>query len=128
MDQRKMILIVDDEPYILRVLRMKMERGGYEVCTALNGLDALKKIERETPSVIITDINMPHMNGRELCEIVRESQRHNRLLLIVITSDIDRANRDWTEQLENARFVEKPFSPRKILKIIDDFFLELQEA
>lgn len=128
MEQKKKVMIVDDEPFILRVLKMKLEQGGYTVTTALNGLEAMKKMDREQPSVVITDINMPQMNGRELCEILKKRQEKNPILIIVITSDIDKANRTWTEQMENTRFVVKPFSPRSILKMINNYFLEFQEA
>jgi len=127
-EQKKKVMIVDDEPFILRVLKMKLEQGGYTVTTALNGLEAMKKMDREQPSVVITDINMPQMNGRELCEILKKRQEKNPFLIIVITSDIDKANRTWTEQMENTRFVVKPFSPRSILKMINNYFLEFQEA
>jgi CheY-like chemotaxis protein len=127
-EQKKKVMIVDDEPFILRVLKMKLEQGGYTVTTALNGLEAMKKMDREQPSVVITDINMPQMNGRELCEILKKRQEKNPILIIVITSDIDKANRTWTEQMENTRFVVKPFSPRSILKMINNYFLEFQEA
>jgi len=127
-EQKKKVMIVDDEPFILRVLKMKLEQGGYNVTTALNGLEAMKKMDREQPSVVITDINMPQMNGRELCEILKKRQEKNPILIIVITSDIDKANQAWTEQMENTRFVVKPFSPRSILKMINNYFLEFQEA
>jgi CheY-like chemotaxis protein len=127
-EQKKKVMIVDDEPFILRVLKMKLEQGGYTVTTALNGLEAMKKMDREQPSVVITDINMPQMNGRELCEILKKRQEKNPILIIVITSDIDKANRTWTEQMENTRFVVKPFSPRSILDMINNYFLEFQEV
>jgi CheY-like chemotaxis protein len=127
-EQKKKIMIVDDEPFILRVLKMKLEQGGYNVTTAPNGLEAMKKMDREQPPVVITDINMPHMNGRELCDILKKRQEKNPFLIIVITSDIDKANRTWTEQMENTRFVVKPFSPRSILDMINNYFLEFQEV
>jgi CheY-like chemotaxis protein len=71
---------------------------------------------------------MPHMNGKELCEILNERQEKNPLLIIVMTSDIDKANRAWSEQIGNTLFVEKPFSPRGILELINNHFLELQET
>lgn len=126
MTLKKKILVVDDEPYILRVLKMKLERGGYNVDTAINGVDALKKLDKEKPSVFITDINMPLMGGRELCQFLEQHREENDLLTIVMTSDIDRANRIWADQMKNTVFVEKPFSPRNILKIIEEYFLQLQ--
>src|SRR5262245_7306001 len=79
------ILVVDDEPYVPRVLEMKFARAGWRTITARSGHDGLLAIERERPDVVITDISMPGMSGYDLC---RESQRYresNPFLLIVVT-------------------------------------------
>ncbi len=121
MEKRK-ILIVDDEPFILRVLKMKLELGGYEVVTASNGAEALEKMAQDPPAVLITDINMPHMGGQELCRRLAECSEQSPIFTIVVTSDADRAIREWSAQSGNTRFVEKPFSPRKILALVDGHF------
>jgi len=62
----KKVLIVDDEPYIVRVLKLKLEHAGYEVITAVNGIDGMEKFVREKPAVVISDIKMPLVDGQEL--------------------------------------------------------------
>jgi len=128
LDLKPEIVIVDDEPYILRVLKMKLEQGGYEVSIAVNGLEALEVIDRKAPSVVITDINMPYMSGQELCEVLQRRHGDRSFLMIVMTSGTDRAYRVWAEGMTNVRFVEKPFSPRQILKLVDQHFLEHREV
>jgi CheY-like chemotaxis protein len=123
-EEKRKVLIVDDEPYILRVLKMKLELGGYAVDTAADGVEALEKIGRESPAVLITDINMPLMGGREICRFLKENPVKPPVFTIVVTSDADRANREWAERFSNTCFVEKPFSPRKILGLIDAHFAE----
>ncbi len=122
MEEKRKVLIADDEPYILRVLKMKLELGGYEVDTAANGVEALEKLGQDSPAVLITDINMPLMGGRDLCHFLEAYPVEPPVFTIVVTSDADRANREWAERLRNACFVEKPFSPRKILALIDGHF------
>ena len=63
----KRILIVDDEPHVVRVLKLALERAGYLVDQAGDGKEALEYLQRSEPDVLITDIDMPRMTGRELC-------------------------------------------------------------
>jgi len=120
---KKRILIVDDERYILRVLRLKLENAGYEVICAANGLDGLKKVKQDRPDAVITDIHIPGMDGQRLCEEIRQME-DNQPLIIVITGRIHKDDRKWTGDM-NLRFIEKPFSPRKILRIIDLYFVTI---
>ncbi|MBI5183418.1 MAG: response regulator [Nitrospinae bacterium] len=117
---KRKILIVDDEKYILRVLKLKLENGGYEVICASNGLDGLKKVREDRPDAVITDIHIPEIDGQRLCEEIRKME-DNQPLIIVITGRIHKDDRKWTGDM-NLRFIEKPFSPRKILRIIDLYF------
>ena len=64
--QKKTILIVDDEAHIIRVLKLKLTNAGYNVISASNGLEAAKIIESEIPDVVISDINMPILDGKGL--------------------------------------------------------------
>jgi two-component system alkaline phosphatase synthesis response regulator PhoP len=122
----KKVLIVDDEPYILRVLKLKLENAGYEVLTAVNGTDGLEKFVRSKPAVVVTDINMPHMDGLELCKMMNQHKR-NPFLVIITTSSVDNAIKTWTKTVPNVLFLEKPFSPKNILNLINQFFSTLQE-
>ncbi|MDH3872315.1 MAG: response regulator, partial [Gammaproteobacteria bacterium] len=69
----KRILIVDDEPHIIRVLKLAMKNAGYTVDEAYNGEQALAYLETTRPDLMITDIDMPRMNGRELCLHIRQN-------------------------------------------------------
>ena len=67
----KRILIVDDEPHVIRVMRLSLERAGYEVFEAANGEIALQRIAESMPDVMITDIDMPRMTGEQLCKEIQ---------------------------------------------------------
>ena len=118
------ILIVDDEPYNTRVLKLKFENAGYKVVTASNGLDGLNKFKMEYPDVVITDIRMPVMNGREMCQSLKESMKERRFLIIVITATIDNTERLWVNEINNANLVEKPISPNYLLTLVEDYLNE----
>ena len=118
------ILIVDDEPYNTRMLKLKFENAGYKVVTASNGLDGLNKFKMEYPDVVITDIRMPVMTGWEMCLSLKESMKERRFLIIVITATIDNTERLWVNEINNANLVEKPISPNYLLTLVEDYLNE----
>ena len=69
---KPVVLVVDDEPQILRVMRASLPARGYEVITATNGEDALTQIRKQVPDVVILDLVMPEVSGLEVCRSVRE--------------------------------------------------------
>lgn len=118
---KKKILIADDEPYVIRVIKLKLINAGYEVITASNGLDALEKIKSQKPDVVISDVNMPKLNGRELCFRSIPLKKEREFLTIVITSSLEKDDRDWAYSLEKTVFLEKPFSPKELVRIIGQY-------
>lgn len=110
--QRK-ILIVDDEPFNLRVLKLKFENAGYKVFLAGNGKEGLERFAQEGPDVVVTDINMPIMDGREMC---RRLPPPGDYLLLVMTSSLENEVRSWTHNIAGIAFVQKPISPRQLLE------------
>ena len=122
------ILIIDDEPHILRVLKLKLENAGYEVLTAVNGIDGLEKFVKEKPAVVISDINMPHIDGQELYEMMELHKNKDPYLVIIMTSSVDGNLHRWAKEISNIHFVEKPFSPGNMLNLINEYFLKLHET
>ena len=88
MDKTK-IMIVDDETWILDVLTMFLSKD-YEVITAENGFEAMEKFSVENPTIIITDINMPHMSGMELLKAVKEVSPYTEVIVMTgyLTPDV----------------------------------------
>jgi DNA-binding NtrC family response regulator len=124
----KKVLIVDDEPHIVRVLKYKLEHAGYEVLTAVNGIDGLEKFVKEKPAVVISDIKMPHVDGQELYKMMEAVKKKDPYFVIVMTSLVDSDIHKWAKDKSNIHFVEKPFSPRNILNIINQHFSKLHTA
>jgi len=116
------ILVVDDEAYVTHVLRQYLERDGYSVRTASNGEKALEAAEDFDPEVVITDVQMPRMNGQTLCEELVRRRAAAAPLLLVMTSRTDRELRAWAQTMVAADFLEKPVSPRRVLARIAEHF------
>lgn len=122
MDRPKKILVVDDEAPIRRVLELKLKNGGYEVLLAEDGEAAIQVIESEKPDAVITDINMPRMDGRQLCEATNPLKRERPFLTIIMTARIDTEESQWIKAMQDTVFMEKPFSPSSILERINLYF------
>ena len=118
----KRILIVDDEPHVIRVMRLSLERAGYEVSEAGNGEIALQRIAEEVPDVMITDIDMPRMNGEALCKEIQRSMPDRTFRIYVLTARAELEHREWSAALPNLDFMEKPVSIRKLVARLEAFF------
>ena len=124
----KKILIVDDEPHVLLILKQFLERAGYSVSTALNGEQALARIAEQMPHVLITDVQMPKMGGLELCETITGRHLEPRLLIILMTSRTDRDIRVWAESHGHIRIMEKPLSMRRLAAQLSEHFESLDSS
>ena len=118
----KRILIVDDEPHVIRVMRLALERSGYEVNEAANGEVALQRIVERTPDIMITDIDMPRMNGEQLCKDICQSMPERTFRIYVLTARAELEHRQWSKLLPNVGFMEKPVSIRKLVARLDAYF------
>ena len=118
----KKILIADDEPHVLRVLKMSLEKEDYEVDVCANGMEALACIEKQAPDILITDIQMPLMTGEELCRHIEEYMPERKFLIFVLTSRTEIEHREWSRNIRNLLFLEKPVSIRNLVEKLDGYF------
>jgi len=122
LENRHKVLIVDDEVSIRRVVELKLKNSGYRVVTASNGEDGLKKIYTEKPDAVVTDINMPGMDGKSLCERSDPLKAKRSFLTIVLTARISSDEHRWIEKMRETRLMQKPFSPSRLVEQIDQYF------
>ena len=118
----KRILLVDDEPMVLRVMRGALEREGFEVDVAVDGETAWMKIAESRPDVLVTDIEMPVLNGRELCQRIQEELPDRKFPIFVSTSLTALEHREWSKDISLLVFLEKPISIRKLRNEISKIF------
>lgn len=115
----KRIMIVDDHAPVIRVLRLGLEEAGYEVDAAGNGSECLVKLCNGLPDFLITDIDMPRMNGKELCLAIEKQFPDRSFPIIVLTSRTELEHRDWTRNIRDLGFMEKPVSVRRLVALIN---------
>jgi two-component system KDP operon response regulator KdpE len=106
------ILVVDDEPGVLRFLRVNFESKGYQVTTAVNGLEALQKAELEPPDLVILDITMPQMDGFETCNRLREWLQ---VPIIMLSARGDETDKVKCLDLGADDYMTKPFGVSELL-------------
>lgn len=114
----KRIMIVDDQAAVLRVLRLGIEDAGYEVESCSNGSECLVKLCEAHPDFLVTDIDMPRMNGKELCRAIEKQFPERTFPIIVLTSRTELEHRNWTREIDNLNFMEKPVSVRRLVSTI----------
>ena len=122
MEINKKVLVIDDELHIRRVIEIKLKNRGYQVITATNGLEGLEIIKTQKPDAVITDINMPGMDGEALCRLTDVLKIERPFLTIVMTARISPEERNWISELTETQFMEKPFSPSKLLDAVNKYF------
>ena len=118
----KLVLMADDEPVVLRVLRLQLEKAGYVVETVPNGEAALERLRDGYPDVLITDIEMPRMTGEELCRRIEIEFPDRGFPIFVATSLTGLRHREWTQAIADLHLLEKPLSARKLLTALNDYF------
>ena len=108
------VLVVDDEPDLLELVRVNLASSGYAVETAASGSDALAALRRAPPDVMVLDLMLPDISGTELCARVRADQRLTGLPIIMLTAKSEEIDRVVGLELGADDYVTKPFSPREL--------------
>jgi DNA-binding response OmpR family regulator len=106
------ILIVDDEPELVRVLRSYMEQAGFQAAVAYRGDEALQVFRAERPDLVILDLNLPGMDG---LDVAREIRRLGQTPIIMLTARVEETDRLVGLELGADDYVTKPFSPREVV-------------
>jgi chemosensory pili system protein ChpA (sensor histidine kinase/response regulator) len=113
-----LVMVVDDSLTVRRVTQRLLLREGWRVVTAKDGLDALERLAEERPVVLLSDIEMPRMDGFDLVRNVRADPRLADLPVIMITSRIAQKHRDYAAELGVKHFLGKPYSEDELLSLV----------
>ena len=111
------VLVVDDSPTMRAFVVAALESDGFEVTAAKSGFEALKILPGASFHLIVTDVNMPDINGLELVRFVRQSQNHKNTPLIIISTDGRDKDRDRGMHLGASAYLVKPFKPEALLEL-----------
>jgi len=111
--------VVEDSSAVRGFVSAALEsRGAFEVTQAQSGFDALRILARSRYDLIITDINMPDINGLELVRYIRESEQHHKTRLLIISTDGRDADRQRALELGADAYLLKPFRPEELLSAV----------
>lgn len=122
------VLVADDELHIIHVVAIKLRNNGYEVIAASNGAEAYELACREKPDIVVTDYQMPLMTGIELIEKMREDDRTKEIPVVLLTARSFAITREMQESLGVSNCLSKPFSPKELLKTIQDILYQRELA
>jgi two-component system alkaline phosphatase synthesis response regulator PhoP len=123
MADKKLILLVDDDPDFVEAVRVIVENGGYEVEVAYDGKEGLEAVAARKPDLIVLDVMMPVMNGHEACAKLKGDQETEDIPIILLTAVADRVttstytHRDMLES-EAEDYMPKPVEPKELLERI----------
>jgi len=124
----KRILIADDEPDILEIIKYNLQINGYGVETAKDGDEAFKKAKEFKPDLIILDIMMPKKNGIEVCKILRSQPEFNETVIIFLTALNDELSHVKGLEYGADDFITKPVSPNIIISKVNAIFRRLNKS
>ena len=128
MSQISKILVVDDDPDIVEILRYNLSLGGYNVKSAMNGKEAIKKAKIFIPQIILLDVMMPEMDGIETCTILKEIPSLSNTRIIFLSA----RNEDYTQlsafDAGADDYISKPVKPKILLKKIASIFKRINKS
>jgi chemosensory pili system protein ChpA (sensor histidine kinase/response regulator) len=116
--QVPLVLVVDDSITVRRVTQRLLQREGYRVSLAADGLQALERLQQERPAVVLSDIEMPRMDGFDLARNIRADAALAELPIIMITSRIAEKHRDYARTLGVNHYLGKPYSEEELLRLV----------
>jgi len=116
--QVPLVLVVDDSITVRRVTQRLLQREGYRVSLAADGLQALERLQQERPAVVLSDIEMPRMDGFDLARNIRADDSMAGLPIIMITSRIAEKHREYARTLGVNHYLGKPYSEEELLRLV----------
>lgn len=112
------ILIVDDDATTRKLLGLYLKTKGYEISSAENGLDAIEKVGRDNPNLIITDLNMPYMDGIEFVKTMRADPARHEIPILMVTTEADPEERERAMSVGVNGYLVKPVTAETVIQHI----------
>ncbi len=114
----KKILIVDDSESVRMIARIALREQGYEVVEAGNGVEALQQLDAERVNLVISDVNMPEMDGIALLKQIKASARHKFMPIIMLTTEAGQDKKDEGRAAGAKAWITKPFQPNVLIAAV----------
>ena len=116
----KRILVVDDEPDLIKVLTYRLEASGYEVLKALDGQEGLEIARQEKLDLILLDVMMPNMDGNKVCALLKFDKRYKNIPIIMLTARAEEEDRLTSLEIGADAFFNKPLNYEELLEKIKE--------
>ena len=122
------ILVVDDERHIVRLVQVNLERAGYEVAVAYDGIEALEKVAADKPDMVVLDVMMPRMDGFDVLKKLQANADTKDIPIIMLTAKAQDADifKGWSSGVSS--YLTKPFNPRELLTFVERIFQSLEAS
>jgi two-component system, OmpR family, alkaline phosphatase synthesis response regulator PhoP len=119
-NERRRVLVVDDEPDVLLLCRVNLEFEGYEVVEASDGEEAMERLREQRFDVVLLDVMMPKMDGWQVLEAVKADEELRELPVVMLTAKVQDQDqiRGWSQGA--ADYITKPFSPLALSQVLQD--------
>lgn len=115
----KVIMTVDDSTSVRQMVSFTLSNAGYQVIEAVDGRDALSKVgESVTIDMLVTDLNMPNMDGIELVKSVRSQQRHKFIPILLLTTESQEAKKQQGKAAGASGWIVKPFDAAQLVDVV----------
>ena len=111
----KKILVVDDEPNVIRTLTFVLKKEGYDVSSAVNGEEAIARVRESKPSLMFLDVMMPKKNGYQVCQEIKSDSSLSDIHIVMLSAKGQEADKEMALKLGADEFMTKPFSPLGII-------------
>ena len=115
------ILVVDDSPTVRKLISGKLEKCGHEVVCAVDGLDALEKINELMPDLILLDITMPRMDGYQVCKMIRSNETTKDVPVVMISGKDGFFDKVRGRMAGTTGYITKPFGPETLMKTVETY-------
>ncbi|MFQ6612731.1 MAG: response regulator transcription factor [Fidelibacterota bacterium] len=116
---QKRILIVDDEPFFVEPIRMALERSGFEVLTAEDGMTGIDLAREATPDLIILDLMLPGVNGFQVCRLLKFDNQYSHIPIIILSAKDTEKDKDIGQQCGSDLYMTKPVKMDELINHIN---------
>ena len=121
MNEKTKIMIVDDEPDIVKIVKISLELANFEVVEAYSGEECLEKLEKEKiPDLILLDIMMPGISGYETCKKIRENQKLKDIKVVMLTAKGQKGDAEEGLKVGADDYIIKPFDPYELIEQVKE--------
>ncbi len=119
--EKKRVLVIDDYPQVVELLKMRLESAGYQVLVAYDGQEGLVKARQEKPDLIILDIMLPKMNGYKVCRFLKFDKKYRHIPIVMLTSRAKPSDAEIGMKMGADEYLFKPYNPKQLLAVVKKY-------